>query len=303
MSKTIGIFDSGLGGLTVVDQVLRAVPEASVIYVGDTLRCPYGTQDPKTVQTYALQIASWLIAQNIDYLVVACNTATVTALETLKNMSPVPVLGMIQAGAQGALQATQNKRIGVLATQITVNAHAYRQALHRLDGAVECFEYSASEFVRIVEANIARSSFGSNETEIIFSSEGIHDEVAKCIEPLVQNGVDTVILGCTHFPLLRPLIQDVLGSSVTLVDPACTVAKTLSDLAQKSPVNHTGSNARFERYYTTSPDVQRFRYAAEFILKKPLEAQYLSVNELEEHYKSNRAFNIMYTSNKEFMHE
>lgn len=213
--KPIGVFDSGIGGLTVVRALRELLPNETIFYLGDTARVPYGGRSAATVERYSLEITGMLLAENCKTIVVACNTASALALPKLEAITPVPVTGVIRPGAQAAVAATRNGHIGVIGTRATIKSGAYERALRTLDPAVRVSTRACPLFVPLIEE-------GWLESEIT-------DQVVRqYLTPLVEEGVDTLVLGCTHYPLLREAIGRFLGQSVTLVDSAqnCATAVT-----------------------------------------------------------------------------
>ncbi len=209
----IGIFDSGVGGLTVLRALRQRLPGQRFVYLGDTARLPYGTKSAATVERYAVNAAAHLAAHGIKLLVVACNTASSYALETLAASSPVPVIGVVEPGVRAAL-ATGARRIGVIGTEGTVRSGAYQRALARLAPDAEVEATPCPLLVPLAEEG--------------WGDHPVTDQVARIyLEPLLERGVETVILGCTHYPLLRPSLQRVVGAGVRLVDSATAVANTV----------------------------------------------------------------------------
>jgi len=237
----IGVFDSGVGGLTVFREIARALPRQSLIYLGDSARVPYGTKSPQTVQRYAHEAARYLMSRDIKMLVVACNTATAAALPSLREMLPIPVIGVVEPGARAAVEKTSGV-VGVIATEGTVRSRAYTTAIHLLDPDVEVIESAAPLFVPLAEEGWANTHVAREVAEIY-------------LEPLIDAGIDTLVLGCTHYPILRATIELVVGEAVLIVDSAETTALTvrqaLGDLAGvANPTRHflvTDAEERFRR--------------------------------------------------------
>ena len=215
-SKAIGIFDSGVGGLTVLKALRERLPGERFVYLGDTARLPYGTKTAATVRRYALNAASHLAAHDVKLLVVACNTASSFALEALAEVSTVPVLGVILPGVRAAL-LTGAERIGVIGTEGTIRSESYQTALAGLGPAIKVRAAACPLFVPLAE-----EGWGDHD---------VTDQIARLyLEPMLAWGVDAIILGCTHYPLLRPSLQRVVGPQVQLVDSASSVADAvLSD--------------------------------------------------------------------------
>src|SRR5215218_8504403 len=212
-SAPIGVFDSGVGGLTVFREIARALPHQALIYLGDSARVPYGTKSPETVTRYAKQAAAHLLERGIGMLVVACNTATAAALPELVATLPVPVIGVVEPGARAAVARTKG-RVGVIATEGTVRAKAYTKAIHAIAPDVDVIESPAPLFVPLAEEGWANTHVAREVAEIY-------------LEPLIDAGIDTLVLGCTHYPILRGTIEQVVGGAVHIVDSAETTARTV----------------------------------------------------------------------------
>ena len=218
-SRPIGVFDSGIGGLTVVSALRKVLPNETIYYLGDTARVPYGGKSAATVERYSLEIAEMLLGQDCKAIVVACNTASALALPRLEEMSPVPVMGVIRPGAEAAVAATRNRHIGVIGTRATIKSGAYERAIQSLDEVVQVTARACPLFVPLIEE-------GWLEGEI---TDRI---VRQYLAPLLDEGVDAVVLGCTHYPLLRPAIERFLGDKVQLVDSAQNCAAAVSRLLE-----------------------------------------------------------------------
>jgi len=254
----IGIFDSGVGGLTVVRAVMERLPRENIIYFGDTARVPYGVKSPDTVARYAAQITNFLLARSVKLLVVACNTMAAVALDTITALSPVPVLEVIDAGARSALAASKTKRIGIIATPSTIASQAYVVALRRIGGP-EVFTAARAcpLFVPLVE-------------------EGWLDHPAtwlvaeEYLGPLLAEHLDTLILGCTHYPLLRPLLGEVVGPDVRLQDSATAVAeRAAAILAEFGLENPSADPPRYTYHVTDMP--HRFLEIGQRFLGRPMD--------------------------------
>jgi glutamate racemase len=215
----IGIFDSGVGGLTVFREIARALPHESLIYLGDSARVPYGTKSPQTVVRYSLEAANHLLARGIKMMVVACNTATSAALPALQDKLQIPVIGVIEPGARAAVKQTRGK-IGVIATEGTVKSKAYTRAIHALEPHIDVIESAAPLFVSLAEEGWANTHVAREVAEIY-------------LEPLIDSGIDTLVLGCTHYPILRPTIEQVVGDQVAIVDSAETTAECVREIVER----------------------------------------------------------------------
>lgn len=231
-ARPIGVFDSGIGGLTVVSALRRLLPNESIYYLGDTARVPYGGKSAATVQRYSLEIAQLLLGEQAKTIVVACNTASALALPALQERLPVTVTGVIFPGAQAAVAATRNRHIGVIGTRATIKSGAYERALLSLDPRVQIIARACPLLVPLIEEGWLESP--------------ITDQVLlQYLEPMLADGIDTLVLGCTHYPLLRPAIARLLGDTVTLVDSTENCARAVQHLlassAQTAPPAGEGS--------------------------------------------------------------
>jgi glutamate racemase len=205
--RPIGIFDSGVGGLTVVRQIHRALPHEDLVYLGDTARVPYGNKSPGTVVRFACEDTEFLLARRVKAVVVACNTASAWALPALKRKYRVPIFGVILPGARAALLQTRNQRIGVIGTSATVRSRAYEKSILGREPAARVFARACPLLVPLVEE-------GWTDHRVT------RTVLQQYLEPLLEEEIDTLVLGCTHYPLLKPAIQKVAGETVTLVDSA-----------------------------------------------------------------------------------
>ncbi len=206
----IGIFDSGVGGITVLRELFQQLPQESILYFGDTARLPYGSRSPQEIYEFTLEILEWMAQQQVKMVIMACNTCSALALEAVQGKFEFPVLGITLPGAQAA--ARQGQRVGVISTQATANSHAYRNAIQEVEPSTEVWEVGCPEFVPIIENNR------------ILEPE-TREVVSRYLDPLVAQGIDTLIYGCTHYPHLAPVIRDLVPASVQLIDPAVHVAK------------------------------------------------------------------------------
>src|SRR5499426_731389 len=203
-SRPIGVFDSGIGGLTVVKALRDRLPQEPIVYLGDTARVPYGPKSPDTVQRYALELAHMLMQKNAKALVVACNTVSSVALPLLMKKFSVPVIGVIEPGARAALQTTRNQHVGVIGTRATIRSGAYEKALRTSHNNVRVSSRACPLLVPLIE-------------EGLLDEEGTDQVIVRYLQPLVADEIDTLVLGCTHYPLLTGAIARVLGRKITLV--------------------------------------------------------------------------------------
>jgi glutamate racemase len=240
----LGIFDSGIGGLTVARALFDRLPRESVIYFGDTARVPYGPKSPDTVRRYSGEILAYLLRRGVKAVVVACNTSTAHALDYLKQQSPVPMVGVIEPGARAAVAATRTGAIGVIGTVGTIASGAYERAIKALRPEARVHAQACPLFVPLVE----EGWFDHPATELI---------AREYLEPLRKAGADVLVLGCTHYPLLKPLLARVMGPGVTLVDSAEETAKAVAEeLAARGLLAEGGSH---EHTFVVSDDEPHFR--------------------------------------------
>lgn len=239
--RSIGIFDSGVGGLTVLREIMQALPQEDTLYYGDTARVPYGTKSPETVTRYAGEIASFLMKRDIKLLVVACNTASAVALPTLKRMLPIPVVGVIEPGARRAVEVTHSGRIGVIGTTGTIRSSAYTRAIKRMKPDAEVLTRACPLFVPLAEEGWVDNQIARLTAETYLLE-------------LKEAAVDTLVLGCTHYPLLKSMIADVMGPNVVLVDSAEETARTVAViLAEKSLLRPPAEKGNHNYYVSDIP--------------------------------------------------
>jgi len=240
--QPIGVFDSGIGGLTVVKALMRELPSESIVYFGDTARVPYGTKSKSTIVKFSLENVEFLLRFGVKCIVIACNTSSSWALPTLRKYFKVPIIGVIRPGALAAVRQTRKKRIGVIGTKATVHSRAYEQAIHRLDPTVKVFSQCCPLFVPLVEEGWLNGSVCREVAE-------------RYLEPLKRQRIDTLILGCTHYPLLAAMLQRTLGRSVALVDSAQqTAAEVRGVLSGTDAIHETAARPRHRFFVTDEPD-------------------------------------------------
>lgn len=256
MDKPIGIFDSGIGGLTVVKEVVRLLPFENIVYFGDTARVPYGIKSKDTIVKFSLENTLFLLGHDVKAIVIACNTSSSLALPVIRKHFKIPIIGVIMPGAKEAVYATKNKKIGVIGTRATVNSGAYEQEVKKLDSGIKVYSQACPMFVPIVEEG--------------WTQDDIAYKVAKkYLEPFKKVGIDTLVLGCTHYPLLKSAIQSVMGSGVTLIDSAQQVALEVKNvLAQEGFLRKKCAKPVIE--YFVSDEVAIFKDVAKKFLGKEL---------------------------------
>jgi glutamate racemase len=251
-SRPVGVFDSGVGGLTVLHECLVTMPHEDFVYLGDHARLPYGPRPLTEVRRFAREIATYLQDQGVKLVVNACNTATSAALPQLQEELEVPVVGVITPEAHTAVQATRNRRVGLLATEGTVAAGRYRELVHALDAGVELVQVPCPRLVPLIESD---DPFGAETT----------DAVREYAAPLKEAGVDTVILGCTHYPLIRPIFQRVFGRNVTLVFSAEETAHEVAQTLTRKGYENDSSREGVYRFLTTGDPVAFREMGARFL--------------------------------------
>lgn len=258
-SLPIGIFDSGVGGLTVLRAVRQRLPRESVIYLGDTARVPYGTKSRTTIERYAIEDAAFLIEKGVKMIVVACNTASAMARESLRQEFDIPFLTVLGPGARAAARATQSGRIGVIATEATIESGAYERAIKETyeKGSVEIFSRPCPLFVPLVEEGETDSAVARLVAE-------------KYLAPLREQQIDTLVLGCTHYPLLKNVIAETMGGGVNLIDSAAAVAEETAQILEQAGWLGAGDKPNESHFYVTDA-AKRFHRIAERILGSPLE--------------------------------
>jgi glutamate racemase len=254
--RPVGVFDSGVGGLTVLHECLVTMPHEDFVYFGDHARLPYGPRELGQVRTFATEIGAFLETLGVKLVVVACNTATSAALPQLQEELSVPVVGVITPEAHAAVQATRNRRIGLLATEGTVAAGRYAELVHALDAGVELTAVPCPRLVPLIESD---DPFGTETTEA----------VRGYAAPLKAADVDTVILGCTHYPLIRPIFQRVFGRDVTLVFSAEETAREVAETLARKGFEHSTSREGSYRFLTTG-DTDGFRAMGVRFLQLPI---------------------------------
>ena len=218
--EAIGVFDSGIGGLTVASEIMRLMPSESIVYFGDTARLPYGSKSKETIIRYARQIIKFLRTKNVKAIVIACNTASAYALDVLAEEIDIPIIGVIHAGAMVAARVSNNKRVGVIGTQGTVSSNIYPKLIEIMDKDIDVVQKACPLLCPLVEAGLIHDSV----TEEIIS---------RYVTELKARHIDTLVLGCTHYPLLKPAIAKIMGDRVKLVDPAYETALELASLLEE----------------------------------------------------------------------
>ena len=265
--RPIGIFDSGAGGLTVLHECLVTMPHEDFLYLGDGARCPYGPRPRDEIRRFAYEIASYLQDAGVKLIVAACNSATAAALPLLQERLTVPIVGVLAPEAHAAVQATRNRRIGVMATEATVASGRYTEAVHALDAGAHVVATACPRLVPLIEAAAA--------------TDDIDATVREYARPLKEAGVDTVILGCTHYPLIRPVLERVFGRGTALVFSAEETAREVVETLERKGGANDPAREGSVRFLTTGPP-QEFRALGERFLQLPIAAvERVAISDLE----------------------
>lgn len=263
----IGVFDSGVGGLTVVKEIMNQIPGEDIIYFGDTTRLPYGSKSKKTVITYTRQIIRFLMSKDVKAIVIACNTASAFALETVKSEVDVPIIGVVKPGAKLAASTTQNGRIGVIGTEGTIQSGIYSEFLRETNPKIQVFGKACPLFVPLIE-------------EGLIDDPVTYEMARRYISPLIEKHIDTLVLGCTHYPLLRETIRKVVGEDIVLVNPAYEAAKSLSDVLTDQGLRNDATPKLNHKFYV-SDGAEKFRQFANTILPcEVMETKDINIEEL-----------------------
>jgi glutamate racemase len=252
LKQPIGVIDSGVGGLTVAKEVMRQLPNERIIYLGDTARCPYGPRTTKEVKKFTWELTSFLLQKNIKMLVIACNTATAAALDDIRRELKIPVLGVINPGARAAIKSTRNYRVGIIGTIGTVKSGAYEIALKSLNSRLYVKSLACPKFVPLVESGEIKGPI----------AEKIVDESLK---PMLNENLDTLILGCTHYPLLEPLVKNVMGQEVNVISSGDETAREISAILQYNGLLETSEDESEHEFYTTGSTAIFTKIASEWL--------------------------------------
>lgn len=262
-NRPIGFLDSGVGGLTVVRELMRQLPHEEIVYIGDSARAPYGPRPAGQIREYTWQLVNFLLTQNVKMIVFACNTATAVAWEEVKEALDIPVLGVILPGSSAAIKSTMSGKIGVIGTPMTVESDIYREKINLLSPQMTVTSLACPKFVPIVESNEASSSLAKKV-------------VYETLAPLVGK-VDTLVLGCTHYPLLRPIIQNVMGDGVKLIDSGAECIRDVSVLLNYFQINRSREVATGEHRFYTTAGVASFRDIAESWLGQDIHVEHVDI--------------------------
>lgn len=270
--RPIGFIDSGVGGLTVVKEAMRQLPHEVFCYIGDTARCPYGPRTPEQVRQFTIELAYFLMEKDIKLLVIACNTATATALTTLKELLPIPIVGVILPGSRAAIKATRNQRIAVIGTEGTIASNEYQTSIFRKNQQIDVVSLACPKFVPVVESNEYTGPLAKRV-------------VRETLMPLHKTKMDTLILGCTHYPLLRPIIQDVVGQEIQLIDSGAETINEVSVLLDYyNLAEDTPNSDLLHQFYTTGSAEMFKRIASAWLGLDHLVVNHIDLKEIEGKY-------------------
>jgi len=264
MNKAIGIFDSGIGGLTVLREIVAVLPHENIIYLGDTARVPYGIRSPETVTRYSFENTHFLLSQEIKMLVVACNTASAVSLEEIKREYPLPVIGVLEPGARAAVAATRSRKIGVIGTEATIGSGAYEKAITKLAPDITVHSRACPLFVPLAEEGWTENNVARLVAETYLA-------------PFQNSGIDTLVLGCTHYPLLKSVISGAVGPGITLIDSATETAQEVSDVLAKLKWLANGKGPWFRKYYVTDSPARFERIGKRFLDDPTMHAEQVNV--------------------------
>lgn len=262
-NRPIGFLDSGVGGLTVVRELMRQLPHEEVVYIGDSARAPYGPRPAEQIRDFTWQLVDFLLTQNVKMIVIACNTATAVAWEEIKERLSIPVLGVILPGASAAIKASTSGKIGIIGTPMTVESDIYREKIENLSPEMRVKSLACPKFVPLVESNELTSSVTK---KVVYES----------LAPLAGQ-VDTLVLGCTHYPLLRPIIQNVMGPEVKLIDSGAECVRDISVLLNYFEINRSRRSAEARHRFYTTANAKSFGDIASHWLQCQIEVEHIEL--------------------------
>ena len=265
----IGVFDSGVGGLTVAREIMRQLPNERIVYFGDTARVPYGSKSPETITKYSRQIVRFLQTQQVKAIVIACNSASACALEALEAETDLPIIDVVRPGAVTALEATRNGKIGVIATEATISSGIYKRYIEESDRNVRTISKACPRFVPLVEEGLWE--------------DPVTDEIAgRYLSELIDSGIDTLILGCTHYPLIRSTVGRIMGEEVSLVNPAYETARALKRLLKEKGLESEqkpGLGTELYRFFVSDAADKFQRFANSILSYGILSAKVIHIEE------------------------
>jgi len=265
-NKPIGVFDSGIGGLTVLKEVFRKLPDESTVYLGDTARVPYGIRSAETVTRYSFENTGFLVSMGIKVLVVACNTVSAVSLEEIKGKLSMPVIGVIEPGARAAVRATRNKNVGVIGTEATVNSGAYARIIRAIDASIRVFSLPCPLFVPLAEEGLTDDAIATMVAE-------------RYLKNLKEKGIDTLVLGCTHYPLLKDVIGKVMGEGITLIDSATETVGEIKETLVRNDIKGSPSRQPLRKFYVTDAPEKFLKVGERFLGEKIAHIEKISVGQ------------------------
>ncbi len=260
-NRPIGVFDSGVGGLTVVKQIIKALPNEDIIYFGDTARVPYGSKSKETVTKFSSQIIRFLLSKNVKAVIIACNTVSSNSYDELIKEFDLPIIEVVTPGAEACLKETKNKIVGIIGTEATIKSGAYEKKLINLDSGVKVYQKACPLFVPLAEEGWTDNNI-SKETAEIYLKE------------LLDKGIDSIVLGCTHYPLLKKCIGKVVGENVRIIDPAAETARKTKEYLKNN--NALGNNKGKTEFYV-SDNTEKFSLICRAVLKKDCSAEKIEI--------------------------
>lgn len=265
-NRGIGVFDSGVGGLTVVKEIFKILPGEEVVYFGDTARCPYGPRSKRIVQEFSVQNVNFLSAFGVKLAVAACNTSSAVALDHLKRHFDLPLLGVIQPGARAAANSTRKGRVGVIGTQGTIASHSYKKAIGKIDNAISVFSYPCPLFV-----SLAEEGFLDKKATYLIAQD--------YLRPLKKDKIDTLILGCTHYPLLKKVITRVMGDGVTLINSAEETARELKEYLVEKQLLRKTPKAPVHKFFVSDQPEKFIQIGERFSGRRIKKVKMIDIND------------------------
>lgn len=262
-NRPIGFLDSGVGGLTVVRELMRQLPHEEVVYIGDSARAPYGPRTAEQIREFTWELVRFLLTKNVKMIVFACNTATAVAWEEVKAALDIPVLGVILPGSSAAIKSSLSGKVGVIGTPMTITSDIYHDKIKSLAPQMSVTSLACPKFVPLVESNRMTSSLAKKV-------------VYQTLEPLVGQ-VDTLVMGCTHYPLLRPIIQNVMGTEVKLIDSGAECVRDISVLLNYFEINRVRDDSTLRHRFYTTANRQSFKEIAEQWLGQEIEVEHVDL--------------------------
>lgn len=263
-NRPIGFLDSGVGGLTVVRELMRQLPQEEIVYIGDSARAPYGPRSAEQIRDFTWDLVKFLLTKDVKMIVIACNTATAVVWEEIKEALEIPVIGVILPGASAAIQASRGGKIGVIGTPMTIQSDIYRKKIQFLSPQTEVVSLSCPRFAPLVESNEINSSLTK---QVVYES----------LAPLIDQGVDTLVLGCTHYPLLGPIIQRAMGEGVTLIDSGAECVRDVSVLLNYFLINRSWETSQPQHRFYTTASAKLFKNIAESWLEQEISVEHIDL--------------------------